>query len=67
MTEKKQQYISTSWLPYICFKLTLLYTLNSSHVSCLCTFSFWQYFRQWLPLSQLRVVHTFQSLPESLE
>jgi len=35
----------------ISFKLTLLYTLNSSHMSCLCTFSFWQCFRQWLPLS----------------
>jgi len=35
----------------ISLKLTLLYALNSSYVSCLITFSFWHNFRQWLPLS----------------
>jgi len=49
MTEKQQQYISKFWLPHV-FQFDLLCTLNSSHGSCLCTFLFWQYFRQWLPL-----------------
>ena len=49
MTEKKQQYISTSWLPYM-FQIN--FVLHFEFLSReLCTFSFWQYFRQWLPLS----------------